>query len=328
MSVPTHLPRTSDGDAPRVAVIGAGLLGLAAAYRLAQGGVSVTVYERDAQLGGLAGTTPLDGIPIDRFYHVTLPTDERVIEMADELGLADRFRFRRSGVGFYHQGKLASMSTPRELLSFPGLTAVDRMRLVAFIARCQVGSSYEQLEETPDRGLARAHLRAAHLGGALAAAARLQVRRPLRRHSRHLPLVALAPDGEVARQVLAGGHGHARRRLPDARRRARPGHRGPRRKRAPQHHRQGDRVELRPRRGHPEHARLRAARPGDLHPPAHGHGPAARPRPGRRGGPGPLPLPRHRVPRDAPARAASAPGTRSTSRTGACRSPRWSRPPR
>ena len=64
---------------------------------------------------------------------------------------------------------------------------------------------------------------------------------------------------------------------------------------------QGDRVERRPRRRHPEHARLRAARPGDLHAAAHGHGAAARPRPGRRGGPGPLPLPRHRVPRDAPA---------------------------
>jgi protoporphyrinogen oxidase len=149
VSRPAHPLRSPDREAPRVAVIGAGLLGLATAYRLAKGGVSVTVYERDAELGGLAGTTPLDGIPIDRFYHVTLPTDERVIELADELGLSDRFRFRRSGVGFYHQGRLASMSTPRELLTFPGLTAVDRMRLVAFIARCQVGTSYEKLEEVP-----------------------------------------------------------------------------------------------------------------------------------------------------------------------------------
>jgi protoporphyrinogen oxidase len=141
--------REHEPHAPRVAVVGAGLLGLSAAYRLAQAGMSVTVYERDSELGGLAGTTPLAGIPIDRFYHVTLPTDERVIELAEELGLGDRFRFRRSGVGFYHQGRLASMSTPRELLAFPGLSPVDRMRLVAFIARCQVGTDYSRLEETP-----------------------------------------------------------------------------------------------------------------------------------------------------------------------------------
>jgi protoporphyrinogen oxidase len=132
-----------------VAVIGAGLLGLTAAYRLAQKGFAVTVYERDSRLGGLAGTTPLDGIPIDRFYHVTLPTDERVIQLAGELGLADRIRFRHSGVGFFHQGRLASMNTPRELLTFPGLTPVDRMRLVTFVARCQVGSDYSRLEQIP-----------------------------------------------------------------------------------------------------------------------------------------------------------------------------------
>ncbi|HEU0023804.1 MAG TPA: NAD(P)/FAD-dependent oxidoreductase [Thermoleophilaceae bacterium] len=145
----TRLVRPLERDAPRVAVVGAGLLGLTSAYRLAQAGAAVTVYERDSELGGLAGTTPLDGTRIDRFYHVTLPTDERVIALAEELGLSERFRFRRSGVGFYHQGRLTSMSTARELLRFPGLTPVDRLRLVAFVARCQVGSDYSRLEETP-----------------------------------------------------------------------------------------------------------------------------------------------------------------------------------
>ena len=61
---------------------------------------AVTVYERDAQLGGLAGTTPLGGIPIDRYYHVVLPTDDRVRD-AGRGGRAGRrrFRFRRTGVG-------------------------------------------------------------------------------------------------------------------------------------------------------------------------------------------------------------------------------------
>ena len=51
MSAATQL-RTSDHEAPRVAVIGAGLLGLTAGYRLAQHGVSVTVYEATGSSAG------------------------------------------------------------------------------------------------------------------------------------------------------------------------------------------------------------------------------------------------------------------------------------
>ncbi len=134
---------------PRVAVVGAGLLGLTAAYRLTRAGHPVVVYERAREIGGLAASTPLDGIPVDRFYHVVLPTDDRVRGLAGELGLADRFRFRRTGVGFYHDGRLASMSSLRELLSFPALGPADRLRLGAFVARCQLIGDHADLDREP-----------------------------------------------------------------------------------------------------------------------------------------------------------------------------------
>lgn len=134
-------------SAPSVAVIGGGLLGLTAAYRLACAGLRVSVYERDAQLGGLAGSTELGGHRIDRYYHVVLPTDDRVRGLAADVGIGeDRFRFRPTGVGFYQGGRVTSMSTAKELLTFPGLRAVDRARLVAFVARCQLTRDYAELE--------------------------------------------------------------------------------------------------------------------------------------------------------------------------------------
>jgi protoporphyrinogen oxidase len=132
-----------------VGIVGGGLLGLTAGYRLAQRGVPVTVYESTSRLGGLAGRTELGGVEVDRFYHALTLTDQRVIDLAAELGLGDSIRWRRLGVGFFQDGRLASMSTPRELLTFPGLRARDRVRLAAFVARCRTISDRSALDDEP-----------------------------------------------------------------------------------------------------------------------------------------------------------------------------------
>jgi len=134
---------------PTVAVVGGGILGMTAAYRLAQQGIPVALYERSTDLGGLVGSFDFDGHPVDRFYHVILPTDDRVRGLAYELGLGDRFRFRPTKVGFYADGRLFSMTSPKELLRFPLLPLHDRVRLGAFVARCQLTKDYAALDRTP-----------------------------------------------------------------------------------------------------------------------------------------------------------------------------------
>jgi len=133
----------------RVGVVGGGILGLTAAYRLLQAGAEVAVFERSTDLGGLVGAFDFDGHRVDRFYHVILPTDHRVRGLAEELGLGDRFRFRPTGVGFYDDGRLFSMNSLREFLTFPLLPPHDRLRLASFVLRCQLTSGHDQLDETP-----------------------------------------------------------------------------------------------------------------------------------------------------------------------------------
>jgi protoporphyrinogen oxidase len=133
----------------RVGIVGGGILGLTTAYRLLQAGVDVALFERSTDLGGLVGSFDFDGHRVDRFYHVILPTDDRVRGLADELGLGDRFRFRPTGVGFYDDGRLFSMSSMREFATFPLLGPLDRVRLAAFVARCQLTSDSTELDETP-----------------------------------------------------------------------------------------------------------------------------------------------------------------------------------
>jgi protoporphyrinogen oxidase len=135
--------------APSVGIVGGGILGLTSALRLLQAGVNVTLFERANDVGGLVGSFDFEGHPADRFYHVILPTDDRVRGLAEEHGLGDAFRFRPTNVGFYDDGRLFSMSSLKEFMTFPLLSPIGRMRLGAFVAWCQLKGDYKSLEDVP-----------------------------------------------------------------------------------------------------------------------------------------------------------------------------------
>lgn len=132
-----------------VGIVGGGILGLTTAYRLLQAGVDVALYERSPDLGGLVGSFDLDGRPADRFYHVILPTDDRVLGLAGELGLGDSVQFRPAGNGFWDGQRLVSMNSLAEFLRFPVLRPHDRLRLAGFVLRCQLEKHPERLDDVP-----------------------------------------------------------------------------------------------------------------------------------------------------------------------------------
>jgi protoporphyrinogen oxidase len=133
----------------RVAVIGGGLTGLTLAYRLAEAGVGVDLYEASPDLGGLAGDMEFDGERVDRFYHVILPTDDRVIGLAREVGLDTALEFTPTGVGFFHSGRLESVSSIGEFLRFSLLSLPQRLRLAAFVAYCQAIPGWSRIDRKP-----------------------------------------------------------------------------------------------------------------------------------------------------------------------------------
>ncbi|KAJ0954260.1 putative 15-cis-phytoene desaturase [Helianthus annuus] len=73
----------------RVAVVGAGISGLAAAYTLTKGGAEVVLYEKEEYLGGHAKTVTVDGgVDLDLgfmvFNRVTYPN---MMELFETLGV-------------------------------------------------------------------------------------------------------------------------------------------------------------------------------------------------------------------------------------------------
>lgn len=70
----------------RVAVIGGGPAGLAAAWSLAEAGVAVTLYEAGVVAGGLLRSDTLEGAPLDVAIQLLGSYYDETIRLADEVG--------------------------------------------------------------------------------------------------------------------------------------------------------------------------------------------------------------------------------------------------
>jgi len=70
---------------PRVAVVGGGWAGCAAALTLAEAGVAVTLYEASRTLGGRARAVELDGQPLDNGQHILLGAYEQTLQLIGRL---------------------------------------------------------------------------------------------------------------------------------------------------------------------------------------------------------------------------------------------------
>ncbi|MET7655481.1 MULTISPECIES: NAD(P)/FAD-dependent oxidoreductase [unclassified Streptomyces] len=112
-------------------VIGAGATGLTAAYDAVKQGHAVTVLEAADELGGLAASIPVGGVPLERYYHHIFRSDREMIELIEELGLGGDLRFHKTTTGVYRGGRTHPFSTPLEMLTSPlyGLPAGVRFGL-------------------------------------------------------------------------------------------------------------------------------------------------------------------------------------------------------
>jgi protoporphyrinogen oxidase len=133
----------------RWGIVGGGFLGMTLAYRLAQQGKSVTLFESADHLGGLASAWNLGDVVWDRHYHVTLLSDSYVRALLSELGLEKEMEWVETKTGFYTDGKLYSMSNSLEFLRFPPLSLLDKFRLGATIFYASQIKDWKKLEQVP-----------------------------------------------------------------------------------------------------------------------------------------------------------------------------------
>lgn len=145
-------------------VLGGGLSGIAAALTLAGAGIRVTVVERSAALGGLAGSLEQDGYFYPLGYHHILHRDRALLYFLDRIGALPAVRWRRIRMRFESGGELYQLDTPGGFLRFP-MRMADKLRftrlmLTAFARRdwsaWQDRSAAELVDELGGAGVRRA----------------------------------------------------------------------------------------------------------------------------------------------------------------------------
>lgn len=120
----------------RIAVLGAGPMGLAVAYQLARDGHQPIVFEADDRVGGMAAHFDFSGLSIERYYHFHCISDHSFLNVLDELGLSDKMHWVPTKMGYWYQNQLQDWGNPIALLKFRGLGLVAKFRygLHAFLS--------------------------------------------------------------------------------------------------------------------------------------------------------------------------------------------------
>lgn len=112
----------------KVVVIGAGPMGLAAAYEALKRGHDVDLVEASVQAGGMAAHFDFDGLSIERFYHFCCLSDVDTIALMEELGIGDKMKWVSTKMGFFVDGELYRWGDPVSLLTFPQLGPIAKLR--------------------------------------------------------------------------------------------------------------------------------------------------------------------------------------------------------
>lgn len=122
-------------------------MGMALSFKLAGPGKELSLFERNAQWGGLATYHDYGDFDWDRFYHVILPQDRDLLGILDDIGLKDELRWKQTLTGYFVNQRTYSISSTKEFLLFPPLSMFAKFRLAWTILKGSRIDDWSQLED-------------------------------------------------------------------------------------------------------------------------------------------------------------------------------------
>lgn len=135
----------------KIAVIGAGFGGLAAAYDLRKAGNEVTVFEADATPGGLAAGFKEPGWEwsVEKFYHHWFTSDQHMFRLFRELGVEDKVLILSPKTVMYHKNKFYPFDSIASALLYPGLGyGINKVRFGLVGMYLRLTKKWQPMEKT------------------------------------------------------------------------------------------------------------------------------------------------------------------------------------
>lgn len=135
----------------QIAIIGAGIGGLSAAWDLIRAGHKVTIFEAADHAGGLAAgfKEPHWDWSVERFYHHWFASDKHMLGLIKELGWQDEVLFPTPVSVMYYKGKFYPFDSIKAALLYPGLGwGLNKIRFGLVGLFLRLTNNWKPLERT------------------------------------------------------------------------------------------------------------------------------------------------------------------------------------
>lgn len=148
--VPTSSIRPP-GDAPRAIVVGAGISGLAAAFRLQERGFAVTVLEAEDTIGGRMSSVVVDGFTMNRAANILPASYDTIRGLAEAVGLGGQIERVHGGIGTLRDGRVHRLRSDHLVADamrtalLPWRSKIRAVRMLVDALRMRRSLSYENL---------------------------------------------------------------------------------------------------------------------------------------------------------------------------------------
>jgi protoporphyrinogen oxidase len=130
----------------KIAIVGAGMTGLVAGYRLSQKGHQVTIFEKSSDIGGLMGGFQIGKTNLEKAYHHIFSTDKYIIDLIEELGLKNKLKWHEEKTALYYDQEMYPFMGAGDLLKFKPLDIFSKVRLGLVKIWLQLDNNWQKYE--------------------------------------------------------------------------------------------------------------------------------------------------------------------------------------